>query len=60
MSSCLLTLLVFSLVSYGNKACDHAVCVHVYVCVCVRARERQKVTARVSSDLNALPVCSQA
>lgn len=42
MSLCLLTLLVFSLVSYGNKACDHAVCVHVYVCVRVRVKDRQK------------------
>lgn len=39
MSSRLLTLLVFSLVSYGNKACDHAVCVHVRVCACKRQIE---------------------
>lgn len=48
MSSCLLTLLVFSLVSYGNKARDHAVCVHV--CVCVHGQDRQKVTIRVANN----------
>lgn len=48
MSSCLLTLLVFSLVSYSNKTCDHAVCVHV--CVHVRGQDTQKVTIRVVNN----------
>lgn len=50
MSSYLLTLLVFSLVSYGNKACDHAVCMHVYVHVHVRVKDTQKVTIRVFNN----------
>lgn len=48
MSSCLLTLLVFSLVSYSNKACDHALCVHV--CVHVHGQDTQKVTIRVVNN----------
>lgn len=46
MSSCLLTLLVFSLVSYGNKVCDHAVCVDV----CVHVHGQDKVTKRVVNN----------